>query len=67
MDHYGLKQGIHTMKQDRLKYELKRYLNSKLLSPIQTVEDIHIERAVKTRESYVINITVACKANDTEE
>lgn len=55
------------MKQDRLKYELKRYLNSELLSPIQTVEDIHIERALKTRESYVINITVACKANDTEE
>lgn len=35
------------MKQDRLKYELKKYLNSKLTYPLHTVEDISIERILK--------------------
>lgn len=47
MDHYGPEQEIHTMKQDRLKQELKKYLNSKLTYPLQTVEDISIESILK--------------------
>ena len=35
------------MKQDRLKQELKKYLNSKLTYPLQTVEDISIESILK--------------------
>lgn len=51
------------MKQDRLKYELKKYLNSKLIYPLHTVEDISIERILKVYGSekpsgYVIQLII---------
>lgn len=52
------------MKQDRLKQELKKYLNSKLTYPLQNVEDISIERILKVYDSekpsdYVIQLVIA--------
>lgn len=72
MDHYGLygpEQEIHTMKQDRLKQELKKYLNSKLTYPLQTVEDISIESILKVYGSqkpsdYVIQLVITGKVDN---
>ncbi len=57
------------MKQDRLKYELKKYLNSKLTYPLQTVEDISIESILKVYGSqkpsdYVIQLVITGKVDN---
>lgn len=57
------------MEQDRLKYELKKYLNSKLTYPLQTVEDISIERILTVYGSqkpsdYVIKLVITGKVNN---
>lgn len=57
------------MKQDRLKYELKKYLNSKLTYPPQTVEDISIESILKVYGSqkpsdYVIQLVITGKVDN---
>ena len=57
------------MKQDRLKQELKKYLNSKLTYPLQTVEDISIERILKVYGSqkpsdYVIQLVTTGKVDN---
>lgn len=69
MDHYGPEQEIHTMKQDRLKQELKKYLNSKLTYPLQTVEDISMERILKVYgnkkpSDYVIQLVITGKVDN---
>lgn len=69
MDHYRTEQEIHTMKQDRLKQELKKYLNSKLTYPLQTVEDISIESILKVYGSqkpsdYVIQLVITGKVDN---
>lgn len=63
------KQEIHTMKQDRLKQELKKYLNSKLTYPLQTVEDISMERILKVYgnkkpSDYVIQLVITGKVDN---
>jgi len=57
------------MKQDRLKQELKKYLNSKLTYPLQTVEDISIESILKVYGSqqpsdYVIQLVITGKVDN---
>lgn len=57
------------MKQDRLKYELKKYLNSKITYPLQTVEDISIESILKVYGSqkpsdYVIQLVITGKVDN---
>ena len=57
------------MKQDRLKQELKNYLNSKLTYPLQTVEDISIESILKVYGSqkpsdYVIQLVITGKVDN---
>lgn len=57
------------MEQDRLKQELKKYLNSKLIYPLQTVEDISIESILKVYGSqkpsdYVIQLVITGKVDN---
>lgn len=57
------------MKQDRLKQELKKYLNSKLTYPLQTVKDISIESILKVYGSqkpsdYVIQLVITGKVDN---
>lgn len=57
------------MKQDILKQELKKYLNSKLTYPLQTVEDISIESILKVYGSqkpsdYVIQLVITGKVDN---
>lgn len=57
------------MKQDRLKQELKKYLNSKLTYPLQTVEDISIESILKVYgrqkpSDYVIQLVITGKVDN---
>lgn len=60
------------MKQDRLKYELKRYLNSKLTYPLKTVEDVSIEKILNVYGSeepsdYIIHLMISGQIDNTED
>ena len=69
MDHYGPEQEIHTMKQDRLKQELKKYLNNKLTYPLKNVEDINVNEVTKIYgnrkpSEYLIQLVITGKVDN---